>query len=436
MENILFLTDAWYPKPSANVVCIKNIISCMKNQNINIICCAFSQDGNTDALVEDNIFIHRILPPKARQLYYRADLEKNPTKAYKLKRKANLFSKLDRLASISNYPLSNKRFAKKWVKQVENLIYKYDITTIISVEAPTESVTVGKILKKKNSNLRWLIYMIDNGAHEEHPLDGSFRYFIKNKLKNIGMKNYLDAMKWADKIYVMEGHKNHYMQNYYKDIHSKIEVVNVPLLYRNDKSYTLNSVMKLDTNGENWVYMGNIGGKYYNPQPLCDFFLNYSKNRNAYLHFWGRGSGVNTIMDYQQISNKRIQFHGLLSHDKVQEVMRAADVLVYLCTEKLEGSVSGKFFEYLTAEKPIIYFAYDMEDINSPYVKRYSNGLIILPELSQSEKEDKIKSFLDKKQYCSYEESKRIFYLNTPEASADAIFKSITSMNEELDNDR
>lgn len=428
MNNILFLVDAWAPKSSANVVCIKNLISCFPKDLYRIFCSSLSQSGSCEIMHYEGATIEQVLPGKARKLYYKADLSENVTEAKRLRRKANRIYKLKKILNIKNYPFPDKQFSLRWAKSLREKIEQCSIDIVISVDAPVESIQAGEYLKKWYPKIKWFIYMIDHGAHENLKKADDLIGSVRIKLEKLAMSNMRKAFMLSDAVFIMAGHKEHYFQDYYKNVWDKIDVVNVPLLKREKISHAEKEVNMI-SDKSNWVYMGAIGGQYYDPIHICRFFKTYGKRNNAVLHFFGRGAGIGYITEEAANSNGTIMYHGLLEHEKVQTVLRKADVLLYFITKDLAGSVSGKFFEYLTAEKPIVYFSSAEQDINTQYVEKCSHGLVVRPGLSINDQIELVNTFLNRDMIISFEEDRKTYYLNTPEASVKSIINRIKMEN-------
>ncbi len=415
-QKILILTDTWEPA-SANVTCVKNVLDCLP-QDIQVSVSAF--EGPVTGLPEKykNLDFHRITPTYARQLYYLSDAvaKTNPLHSKRLKIAARFLSKLNRIINIFAYPITCKKFSIKWAKHIETLLKRQHVDSIISVCAPEESMYTGYLLKKKYPHIQWLIYLIDEGSHMQ--FSGNF-YYVKKMLVNKSMRQWRNFIKASDGIIIMKCHESHYRLPFFKEVQDKIMVLDVPLLQTDisGTTTTTNIEDNFNPNMENWIYTGNLNSIYYNPEPICNIFLKYSENKNAMLHFFGRGDATDYIIKMQEKYPTKIKFWGFLPHDQLSFYLKKADVLIYWRSKPM-SSVTGKFFYYLSYAKPVIYFTTEKRDVNTPYVNEYTSGLIVCFSDSLDKQITQINDFLRQKSTVDKEQIKQLYYLNTPQATA------------------
>ena len=415
IKKILILTDTWGPA-SANVTCVKNVINCIKD-DIHISVSAFEGPSPCPQDKYRSLDFHTIAPTRARQLYYLSDAvaKTDPMLSNRLKAKAAFFSKLNRIKNIFSYPITCKSFSIKWAKQIETLLQKQHFDCIISVCAPEESMYTGYLIKQKYPQIKWLIHLIDEGSHRQF---SSNFYYIEKMLAPKSMFQWREFIKASDGIIIMKCHENHYRLPFFKEVQDKITVLDVPLLQTDIHSLPASTLDKeFNTNIENWVYTGNLNTLYYNPEPICRMFLKYSENKNAMLHFFGRGDATTYITKMQEKYPTKIKFWGFCQHDQISTYLQNANVLIYWRSKPM-SSVSGKFFDYLSYGKPIIYFTTEQQDVNTPYVSKYTGGLIVRFTDSLEEQIAQIDNFLCKKPVIDIDEVKKLYYASTPQATA------------------
>lgn len=410
MKRILFLTDMWSPQATANSVCVKNIANVLKRRNWEVYVDAFEGKTGQQSEVIDGIFVEYTRPGLSRQLLTRAKFIDDSIKKRIMITLGVWLNRVIRILNLPYYPVADSLFVKRWSDQVIKRIQKDDIDIVISVNAPTDSIAAGYLVKRKCPKVKWVAYYIDGGTNY-----GKEQNFLKIKksLQNKAVKWENKILEIADAIVVMEGHSQYYKKMLNESNRSRLKILNVPLFCQNQIQRNGSTAKGRDK--EIWTYMGTIREKCYNPERLLSWFLWYSSIHEAELHLYG----ATDIEDYLQTKcdGKHIFYHGFISHDQVTKILADSDVLIYFVSEKLD-SVSGKFFEYLMYGKPIVYFG-PKEDINWLQLEKYPLGLAIDQDTGEQTKS--FEEILNKSCSISEDVLTQIFYTSTPDAFADAI---------------
>ncbi|MDY4494279.1 MAG: hypothetical protein SPE24_05250 [Erysipelotrichaceae bacterium] len=402
MRKILFLTDMWLPQPTANSICVKNIATLLKQRGWEVYINAFEGKPNQSSETVDGLHIEYTKPALSRQLMTKAVFATEAKKRV-LGNMGIFLNRVTRIVCIPFYPIVSPIFTKRWSKQIIRQIKENGINYIVSVNAPLDSIAAGYLVKKTCSEVKWIAYYIDGGSNY-----GKEQAFLKlkKKLQNKSVKWENKVLSGADKIIVMEGHSKFYTNMLNTDNVSRLAVLNVPLF--NTQRTQLDVSLKNSSDKEIWTYMGTIRDGFYNPSKFFSWFLKYAKTHNAELHLYG-----STNMDeYLQhnCDNKRIFYHGLIPHNCVDSVLTNSDVLVYFRSEKLD-SVSGKFFEYLTYHKPIVYFG-PKDDINWKQLEKYPLGIAI--DQDTGEQTNEFALIINSRDIISNDTLEKMFYTSTP----------------------
>lgn len=73
--------------------------------------------------------------------------------------------------------------------------------------------------------------------------------------------------------------------------------------------------------------------------------------------------------------NKRIRFHGLVSHDKIVNIMKKSDMLImpFILSPLIESVNPVKLYEYILSGKPTVAIRYQETNYFSDFVYLYSN---------------------------------------------------------------
>lgn len=410
MKKILFLTDMWSPKPTANSICVQNIASVLQKRGWKVYINAFEgKEGQTKESV-DGIEIEYTRPSFPRFLLTKAVYTSNDMYKSFLNKAGVICNRLTRLIFLPAYPVAAPLFAKKWSERIRKQVLENDIDIVVSVNAPFDSLAAGYLVKQKMPSIKWIAYYIDSGTN--YGKDQSLL-----KLKKILQQK---ATRWenkilslADKIIIMEGHKHYYEDILNASNKSRMTVLNVPLFNVQKISSKMSSFGQ--NKKEIWTYMGSIRSGFYNPQKLFSWFREYCKFHNAELHLYGATNMEKWLLE--NCDRATIFYHGLIAHNEVDEVLKRSDVLLYFRSEKLD-SISGKFFEYLMYQKPVVYFGFP-NDINWKQVTKYPLGIAI--DESSNKQDIDLEMLKKQTQAISKDLLWKLYYNSTPDAFADAI---------------
>lgn len=416
MKNkILFLVDYWSPIPTANAVCTKNVIHALQEDGWECYVSAFSDEKKAVEKTE-GITVHTVKPAFSRVLLNKAKISKEKHRAQFYAFFGKLINRINRLVMLPVYPIISLTFDIRWSREICRFIQKEQIDYVVSVIDPQDSLYTGYLVKKQNPKLKWTAYYIDCGSNV---MQGTPFEPLKRLLQRKAIKWENKVLSLADKIIVMQGHEKHYRTCLNEANRNKLRIADVPLFVGN-KPDLVESLTEGKQPVQKWVYTGSMTGVYYDPHQLVEFFQHYQKYDKAELHLYGTTDQVQYLTQLTDNTDAGVAWHGIIPHNQISGVLHSADVLVYYKNISLD-SVSGKFFEYVGYQKPVVYFG-DKNDINARLVQKYPKGIIVskdnwkdivsnLPELIMH------KSAV----ICTEEQLKKIFYLSTPQATAEII---------------
>lgn len=366
--KILFITDYWFPNKTTNAICVENVAEALKVSGNEVYVSAYSssKNPNDNPSEYNNIVFEFIRPSIARQLLSFSQWAKKKwqSKLYALLGKT--INRTRRMFLLPFYPIVSLALPHRWSRQIEEIIDKNKIDTVVSVNAPEETIYTGYLVKKRNSDINWIIYNLDAGTNI---LPGTSFEMLKKKLQAKAIRWEQKVFAIADKIIVMEGHSDYYTRNAMPFNKDKLVVADVPLLKVSCENE--NQLKASNSDIEIWVYTGNMNGVFYDPTKLCELFNYYSRLRRCELHLYGPSDHRDYLQDIAS-KNSNIIWHGSVSHDDVQQAQKDSDVLVYYKCEDMD-SISGKLYEYLACNKPILFIG-PANDINSRNLSKYAMG--------------------------------------------------------------
>lgn len=410
VKKILFLTDMWSPRLTANSICVKNIASVLRQRGWEVYVNAFEgKTGQEDETV-DGVHIEYTRPALPRRLITQAMFTSKLRKRKLIGFAGILLNRATRIIGMPCYPIVNPIFAKRWSRRVVEQIQKNNIDVVVSVNAPPDSIAAGYLAKGECPEVKWIAYYIDGGSN--YGKEQSFLW-AKQRLQKKAVKWENAVLAAADKIVVMEGHSAFYLKVLSPSNCLKLKVLNVPLF----NTQQIQPGIRERTGEEIWTYMGSIRDGFYDPEKFFSWFGQYSKNHNAELHLYG----TTNMEDYlrTRCNGKELFYHGSVSHDRVSGILANSDVLCYFRSERLD-SVSGKFFEYLMYRKPIVYFG-PKGDINWRQIEKYPLGIAIDQDTGEQTKT--FDDIFNSNCVISDDLLRREFYTSTPEAFVDVVEK-------------
>lgn len=413
-KSILFLLDFWYPKQTANSVCVKKIAKELLAQGWTVYVYAYRQNRKHEAHFRDegiNVYFETL--DFSRQLLTLARWCESPLKQKALRLSGLLLNRARRFVLLPIYPIASPMMSLRWSRNCKKLIAEKKIKYVVSVMMPEDSVHTGYLIKKKSPEISWSVYYIDAGTNV---LPGSNFEKLRKLLQNKAIRWENKILHGADRIIIMKGHESHYNASLDKENAKKLVVRDVPL-------FDLNSVCEdgeivSNEKCQRWVYTGSMWGKYYDPHRLCTLFMKYRKLRPAQLHLYGPSNFSEYLSELTNNPTSGIVWHGLVPHEEAVAAQRNADVLVYYKMRRLD-SVSGKFFEYIVHKKPIVYFG-NTGDINAEHVKKYDLGCTVDVAAEDAHNALKIADFIESCHHkkVEFQKLKEDFYLSLPETTA------------------
>lgn len=412
MKKILFLTDMWSPLPTANSICAKNVAGELQRRGWEVYVNAFESEPGQKSETTAGIHAEYTRPSLSRRLLIRSNSATGKRKRAFFRNVGILMNRITRVFFLPQYPIVAPFFTRRWSKRVAAQIQENSIDTIVSVNAPLDSVATAYLVKKKHPGIKWIAYYIDGGSNY-----GKEQNFlaIKKKLQKKSAKWENKVLSLADKIVIMEGHSDYYRTILNSDNLSRTEVLNVPLFQARVNAREEDTSRRQENEKEIWTYTGTIRGVFYDPTNFLAWFLRYCETHNAELHMYGSTNMEQHLS--KMCDGEHIFYHGLIAHDRVDEILQNSDVLVYFRSERLD-SVSGKFFEYLMYRKPIVYFG-PRDDINWNQLIKYPRGVAI--DRDSGIQTGELDEIFNEKCILSNDTLKRIYYTSTPDAFADMI---------------
>lgn len=406
MQNYIFMTNYYLPKPGATGMCVHQVAKELaKYDNVFTIC--YRDEGEIKNFKVDNVKVIKIEIPE-----YLKNIDIQNKKLQKIR---YFQSVLRKLFYIYRYPLRSDSLVNNYYLAASQIIERVDKVTVIASYTPLEAVLAAYKLKKTYKEKVKIVYYSTDTLSNEQGNNGVLPVTFREKC---GIRWERKLFSLYDKIFIMECHKNYYLSKKYDIFRKKMEIVNFPLLSKFNKIEKEKKNLKIIS----FVYIGTFYKTLRNPKFMCECLINFGKERDIKVDILGGGDCNDILNRAVEESNNFIMFHGMQPHEKAMEFIYLADVLLSVGNAESPMAPS-KIYEYMSTGKPIIHiYTYDKDPCLIP-LERYGNSLLI--KEGDIESVDKIKRFLENYKILNYEEIEKIFLTSTPQYTANILKKLI-----------
>ncbi len=237
-------------------------------------------------------------------------------------------------------------WVKPSVKTLNNYLKENNIDVIISTGPPHSVHLIAKKLKEKHA-IKWLADFRDPWSDLYYQKE--FKQLSFARRKNTFLEN--SVFKSADCILTV----SNFLKSDFKNKSKRVEVITNGF----DNEVQSSKEIQLDEKFS-ISYIGLLP-KQSNPKnlfkvlgSLCETNLDFKNDLQ--LNFVGDISDeVKEVINRNNLENKA-KFYGYVSHKKAIDFQKKSQVLLLLIpnVKKSEGILTGKLFEYLTANRPIL----------------------------------------------------------------------------------
>lgn len=398
MKTVLFLAGRYFPKASPNSICMQAIINGLPKEDykIKVVC---YEDGFS---TEYSFPVIKISRGIIQRLLYRFEQSSSRLS----KRVIQILRKAINAKQIFCYliwPWTDPVFTLKELRCARSIYKtdKYDI--IIAIYMPLSSLIVANRIKKEHPKVIYIPYFLDALSGGNAP-----RFMKQTTYENKARKWEKRLTENADKIVFMKSVQQH-ISKFYKEseIVKKTVFLDIPLLTKRDYIARDNQKMIL-------VYVGSLPVSVRSPEYLLKVF---SKIPNDDWEFIFVGETTCEVLNYYAKNDRRIKVLGRCSHKEALYYESIATALVNF-GNKNTNLTPSKIFEYISWRKKIVSTICIEGDTSVKYLDYYPEALI-LNENDQDIDDAAIRlsEFLKaSKKDISYEELKKIYFENTPEA--------------------
>lgn len=361
MQKILFLLDELPPTKSANGICVSKVIKALRQDGYATSCVCWKAEDK-----------------------YSTEIHLIPEKPWKLKvdkyssggivsrvwfQVLRVAYKVKRIFLLPIWPVDSCKTVNDFYKTASNLIDQEDISLVVAVNYPGETLLAMKRLKKHyKEKIKTVMYPLD--VSYVNPYCNGIEHAVSSLFCPRFMKS---CSKYADAVLELENAQELFNRIYKKKEQSKFILCGIPLLEPVDKTEK-----KRDSDEMHFVYSGTLQRNVRDPEMAFSI-----------LHRIANMSDKRIILDlYGQIDSQSWALYkngnydfGLVNHGWIQEselssCLQEADVLINLGNME-SHLIPSKLFKYMAMGKPIMHFCLTEKDPCISYLKQYGNARII-----------------------------------------------------------
>lgn len=303
------------------------------------------------------------------------------------------------------WPCDNLLYTFSLMKKIGVLHNRNTYDFIIPIYTQIYPLIAVHLLRKKYNDFKFIPYFLDSLS------GGPIPKVLTNKRKiKLGLQWERKILKNADIIIMMMSSKDHqHRYNYNQSYYERIKFLDIPMLkmINNARSFA-------HQEGEMTylVYVGTLPFSLRNPMYGLEIL---SGLRNINIKMIGPIPEKREYIEFCD-SHPNITLVGEVGHDKVEEFIRCADILLNF-GNNFAGMVPSKIFEYISYGKPILSFSPSNEDPSIGYLEKYNNACIVREWENRDENISIVCNFISMRErniICS-DEIKDAFKLNMPE---------------------
>jgi hypothetical protein len=408
MNKYLFLLDELPPTKSANGICVERVIAYLQNTG-DVYCVSW----NTEKINNDKVYFYQIKKKKwARKVEY---LKANTTLLGKMIFLiARCMYKLKRIFMLPIWPVDAYSTVNDFYSLACDLINKENITHVIAVSYPGETLLAMKKLKKKyGKKIQTIMYPLDvtlEGMYEGTTIE-------KYVSKKCGRKFLIKCGEFADKIIVLENVEHLYKQYFPNDLQKRFKVCGIPMI---EESNYLKNNKRIENSKISCVFGGNLFYDLRNPTPLLDMLE--KQNKEIIFDIYGCADSRLWKEWENRYKNIKIVDHGWVSQDILNDAIEKTDILINIGNAE-EHLIPSKLFKYMSVKKPILHQKVAINDPCVPYLEKYNGAFIFDTTIKVDEEKFDLDIFLKKD--INTKSISQLFPRCTPQYTASIINESV-----------
>lgn len=361
MKKILFLLDELPPTRSANGICINKIIRALDKDGYKTSCICWKAAGEYPAEIH-------LIPEKPWKQIVEKFCSAGPLGRafFQLLRVAY---RIKRIFMFPVWPVESYKTAKDYYTTAAKLIDYGDISVVVAVNYPGETLLAMKRLKKMyKEKIKTVMYPLDVSYVKPH--SGKVGRAISSFFCPRFMRS---CSRYADAVFVLENARDTYQSFYREKERDNFVLCGIPLLEPMKTSKGISTAGEL-----RFVYAGTVQYKVRNPEVAFSMLGEIAEklNRNIVFDIYGQMDRVSRELYHRGAYGFSLIEHGWVSEDEMESRLQEADILVNLGNAE-SHLIPSKLFKYMSTRKPIVHFCVTEKDPCIPYLEKYRNAILI-----------------------------------------------------------
>lgn len=361
MRKILFLLDELPPTKSANGICVSKVIKALHKDGYATSCVCWKAEDKYSTEVH-------LIPEKPWKLkvdkYGSGGIVSRAW--FQILRVAY---KVKRIFLLPIWPVDSCKTVNDFYKTASNLIDQEDISLVVAVNYPGETLLAMKRLKKHyKDKIKTVMYPLD--VSYVNPYCNGVEHAVSSLFCPRFMKS---CSKYADAVLELENAQELFNRIYKKKEQSKFILCGIPLLESVDKTEK-----KRVSDEIHFVYSGTLQRNVRDPE-MAFSVLNRIANmsdKKIILDLYGQIDSQSWILYKNGNYDFGLVNHGWIQESELSPCLQEADVLINLGNME-SHLIPSKLFKYMSLGKPIVHFCLTEKDPCVSYLKQYGNARII-----------------------------------------------------------
>lgn len=378
MKKTLLMTDFYLPNPSANGLCIKELVNAFIQDGYMVEILCFGID-EPEVEILGEIKIHRVKAPLFYRLREYVKKQKKYTRYWNLER---IVRKIKIIFLMPVYPMCFPLFARKYKKRALEIIREGHIENVLAQYVPFEAAYAG--YKIKGKNIHKVLYVVDTftqGINEK-------KYKCFGFFSGLWEKRFL---KEYDKVLYLENFKKYYQSKEFDSYKDKIEFVGIPFLNVENEEGDIceDNIISEGKNEYSILYSGSWGNDR-DPVPFCQALKNLIDDNKISIQLFYCGYR-NDLTESLMKEFDFVKNLGYVNQSQLKSLMKSIDFLLNLGNST--NTVPSKLINYIATGKPIIHLYSSQTDPCIHYMDKYQNLYVDNMKIIDI---DKLKNFLEK----------------------------------------
>lgn len=385
--RILFVLGDYYPKASANGVCVLNLQEALLARGIHsdVIC-----EGAKERISEN----------KFGKIFY-AEPGKN--------------GKLLKLKRLFIWPIKNVSRINNYYRMIKEATKGCSYDLVVSVLRPIE----GAVACARVGN--FVLYELDSISNNGDNLYG-IKHLLRYRAANLERYIY----KRAERIIHLSCHKEYYAsKKKYKRYDAKSIFTDIPHL-TGPETAEPSAVSKTDS--VCITYLGSLSSPRNTPDYSLELIAGAAKERKIACSFYSRG--CEAALDAAARKNPEVFFaKGYVPQEQLPAVRGNTDIFLSIgfAHTGTVTSIPSKIFEYMRTGKPILHVIGGKNDTAIPYLHTYGNALLIDPNDNIEQNIEKTVKFIENNLGRTVDamQLRNALPMNTPEYTVELLIDMI-----------